>query len=94
MGIHERIDDVKASLSRTDGDQNIADENVGLLLAEAFNERYQPDNICHLQQAAIAIGETLSKVIPGCLTKAEAMDDDVQALIFAATAARMGWKKR
>lgn len=74
------------------GEANLSDVVVGKALAETFLENWKPGMPEHLvKKAAADICETLAKVIPGCLSGNQANDEDVQALLFAATAARHGW---
>lgn len=90
-----QFDRAKCAIDSTGSADNVGDENVGLYLAKQFCALYSPGPPPNYEAAAAkAIEDTLAKGIPGCLTKDQVLDDDIQALIFVATAAKHGWVKR
>ncbi len=75
-------------------DTACSDERIANALAEEFATNYRPKPEDELiSKAREALGETLLRVVPGCLTGRQATDMNIKRLLFETTAARHGWVK-
>lgn len=91
MKTNEHDRKVQEILDNSCEGEAIGDYMVATVLAKEFCQEYRPANADHLLEAIGAIDDTLASTIQGCLTKEQMLNENIKALVFAATAAKHGW---
>lgn len=91
MKMSEHEAKVQEILDNANDGEAIGDFRVATVLAKAFCRKYRPVSANHLEEAITAIDDTLSSTMPGCLTREQILNENIEALVFAAAAAKHGW---